>query len=82
MVPFHIHQPLWHKINTLHHWYLGTDGNGSTVRTILFDYRIDHEILINKVCRLNVPRSIINWIIDFLSNRIQRVKLPEDCYSE
>ena len=74
-------------INMVHHWYLGTDGNGSTVRTILFDYRkafdfIDHEILINKVCRLNIPRSIINWIIDFLSNRIQRVKLPEDCYSE
>ena len=74
-------------INMLHHWYSGTDGNGSTVRTILFDYRkafdfIDHEILINKVCRLNIPRSIINWIIDFLSNIIQRVKLPEDCYSE
>ena len=34
------------------------------------------------MCRLNIPRSIINWIIDFLSNRIQRVKLPEDCYSE
>ena len=52
-------------INMLHHWYLGTDGNGSTVRTILFDYRkafdfIDHEILINKVCRLNIRRSIIN----------------------
>ena len=74
-------------INMLHHWYLGTDGNGSTVRTILFDYRkafdfIDHETLINKVWRLNIPRSIINWNIDFLSNRIQRVKLPEDCYSE
>ena len=34
------------------------------------------------MCRLNIPRSIINWIIDFLSNRIQRVKLPDDCYSE
>ena len=67
-------------INVLHHWYL------RTVRTILFDYRkafdfIDHEILINKVCRLNIPRGIINWI-DFLRPRIQRVKLPEDCYSE
>ena len=74
-------------INMLHHWYLGTGGNGSTARTILFDYRkafnfIDHEIPINKVCRLNIPWSIINWIIDFLSNKIQRVKLPEDCYSE
>ena len=71
----------------LHHWYLGTDGNGSTVRTILFNYRkafdfIDYEILINKVCRLNIPRSIINWIKDFLSNRTHRVKLTEDFYSE
>ena len=53
-------------INMLHHQYLGTDGNGSTVRTILFDYRkafdfIDHEILINKVCRLkweSVPSGV------------------------
>ena len=45
-------------------------------------YKDITEILIDKVCRLNIPRSIINWIIDFLSNRIQRVKLPEDCYSE
>ena len=61
----------------LNHLYLGTDGNGLTVRTILFEYRkafdfIDHEIPINKVCRLNIPWSIINWITDFLSNRIQR----------
>ena len=33
------------------------------------------------MCRLNIPRGIINWI-DFLRPRIQRVKLPEDCYSE
>ena len=26
-------------IRMLHDWSLGTDGNGATVRTILFDYR-------------------------------------------
>ena len=26
-------------ISIQHHWYLGTDGNGATLRTILFDYR-------------------------------------------
>ena len=26
-------------ISMLHDWSLGTDGNGATVRTILFDYR-------------------------------------------
>ena len=41
-------------ISILHQWPLGTDGNGSTVRTILFDYRkafdfIDHSILIDKI---------------------------------
>ena len=74
-------------INMLHHWFLGTDGNGSTIRTILFDYRkafdlIDHGILIDKLSRLELPPSVINWIIDFLTDRFQRVKLADDCFSE
>ena len=74
-------------LSMIHDWTLGTDGNGSTVRAILFDYRkafdlIDHSILVNKLCRLELPHSIINWIIDFLSNRFQRIKLVEGCYSE
>ena len=61
----------------LHRWSLETDGNRATVRTLLFDYRkafdlIDHSILVNKLRNLAVPRSIVNWIIDFLSNRFQR----------
>ena len=71
----------------MHDWTLGSDGNDSTVRAILFDYRkafdlIDHSILVNKLCRLELPHSIINWIIDFLSNRFQRIKLVKGCYSE
>ena len=31
---------------------------------------------------LDVPNSIINWIIDFLSNRFQRIKLGEGCVSD
>ena len=74
-------------LDMMHHWSKGTDGNGSTVRTILFDYRkafdlIDHSILINKLCMLDMPKSIINWIIDFLSNRFQRIKLKQGCFSE
>ena len=74
-------------LSMIHDWTLGTDGNGSTVRAILFDYRkafdlIDHSILVNKLCRLELPHSIINWIIDFLSNRFQRIKLVKGCYSE
>ena len=64
-----------------------TDGNGATVRTIPFYYRktfdsIDHIILAEKLCRLNLPTRIINWIVDFLSNSSQMIKLSEDCYSE
>ena len=67
-------------ISMLHHWFKNTDRNGATIRTILFDYRkafdfIDNTILVKKLGNLNIPRSIINWIIDFLSHRTQRVKL-------
>ena len=73
-------------ISMLHHWFINTDGNGATIRTILFDYRkafdfIDHTILVKKLGNLNIPRSIINWIIDFLSHRTQRVKLADSCFS-
>ena len=43
---------------------------------------IDHRIIVEKLCRLNLPTRIINWIIYFLSNRSQRIKLSEGCYSE
>ncbi|XP_022796427.1 uncharacterized protein LOC111334876 [Stylophora pistillata] len=74
-------------LSMIHEWITGTDGNGSTVRTILFYYRkafdlIDHAILINKLSKLDLPISVVNWIIDFLSNRFQRIKLPEECLSE
>ena len=66
----------------------GTDENSATIRSILFDYRkafdlIDHSILTRKLCVLDVPNSIIvNWIIEFLSNRSQRMKLGEGYVSE
>ena len=74
-------------LDMLHDWSKGTDGNSATIRTVLFDYReafdlIDHSILIRKLCMLDVPNSIINWIIDFLSNRFQRIKLGEGCVSD
>ena len=58
-------------INMLHSWSLGSDGNGATVRTSLFDYGkafhlIDHSILFRKFCnQFKLPPSIINWITDF-----------------
>ena len=74
-------------ISMLHHWSLGTDGNGSTVRTLLFDYRkafdlIVHSIVITKLSQLDIPHSVVNWVSDFLSDRSQRIKLKEGCFSE
>ena len=64
-----------------HHWLRTTDGTGSTVRTALLDFRkafdlIDHHILVAKLLlSLGVEPSTVNWIIDFLRSRQQRVKL-------
>ena len=74
-------------IHMLHHWTKGCDGNGATVRVTLYDYKkafdlIDHRILVNKLCKLDLPTEIINWIIDFLSDLSQRIKLSEGYYSE
>ena len=74
-------------ISMLHHWHLRTDGSGATVRAILFDYRkafdfIDHNILIDKLCKLDLPRSVVNWIIELLTDRFQRIKQADSCYSE
>ena len=71
----------------LHHWSKATDGTGSAVSVILFDYRkafdfIDHNPLIQKVPDLDIPGGFSNWVIDFLCDRKQRVKLSSDCVSE
>ena len=60
----------------VHNWVTGTDGNGATVRTILLDYPkafdfIDHSILCDKLYKLDLPKTVINWIIDFQSDRLQ-----------
>ena len=74
-------------ISMIHTWNRQTDGNGSAVRVVLFDFqkafdRIDHSILVEKLTTFDIPHSIIKWIVDFLIDREQRVKLCQDCYSE
>ena len=70
-----------------HAWYKGTDGNGSTVRVVLFDVRkafdlIDHQLLCGKLQQYDMPEWVITWITDFLTNRQQRAKLSQECVSE
>ena len=74
-------------ISMIHPWAKSTDGNGSTTRVVLFDFRkafdlIDHHVLARKLSSYDIPRSISCWIIDFLMDREQRIKLSRDCFSE
>ena len=74
-------------IHMVHSWAQATDGNSTTIWTVLFDCRkafdlIDHSIVVDKLCKLFLKTRIINWIIDFLSGRSQRIKRAKGCYSK
>lgn len=67
-------------VSVFHHWLRATDGTGATIRSALFDFRkafdlVDHHILVTKLFSLGVKPTTVNWIIDFLRDRQQRVKL-------
>ena len=71
----------------VHHWSQATDATGTAVRVVRFDYRkafdlIDHNLLARKIKGLDMPRWVRVWVLDFLSDRKQRVKLSSDCRSE
>ena len=74
-------------ISIIHKCLKATDGNGASVRVLLCDFRkafdlIDYKVLVNRLKQVNVPSSIVNWVVDFLSGRSQRVKLGKDCLLE
>ena len=74
-------------VSMIHAWNSATDGNGATVRVVLFDFKkafdlIDHRILVGKLSLYDTPDPVISWIIDFLTSSKQRVKLGHDCFSE
>lgn len=74
-------------ISMLDSWLNGTDGNSVTIRIILFDCHkafdlIDHTILAEKLLGYDLPREIVLWIVDLLTDRKHRVKLSQDCISE
>ena len=74
-------------ISLLHKMYTSTDGNGAANRVVLPDFRkafdlINHNILVEKLLMLNLPKQVVCWIIDFLMFRKQRTKLSNECYSE
>ena len=57
-------------ISMLHNWFRDTDGNGSTVRVMLFDFKkafdfIDHSILMAKLEAYELPPWVLDWIASF-----------------
>ena len=71
----------------IHHLTSATDGNGSLARFFFPDYckafdLIDHYLLVNKLCSLDIPPWVVRWVSDFLTARQQRVKLGTNDYSE
>ena len=65
-------------ISMLHSWLESTDGNGATTRVMLFDFRkafdlIDRHVLAQKFSSYDFPESIMCWILDFFTNRRQRI---------
>jgi len=69
----------------IHAWYNATDGNGASVRVILFDFKkafdlIDHRILVRKLGTYDIPDAVISWITYFPTSLKQRVKLRHDYF--
>ena len=67
-------------ISMIHQWSKAANSSGTTVKVMLYDYRkafdlIDHNILIKKINDLPIPCKVACWVVDFLTNRYQRVKL-------
>lgn len=73
-------------ISMFHHWLSTTDGSGATVRTALLDFRkafdlVNHHVLVPKLSSQGIKPSAVNWIINFLRDQQQRVKLNNKCFS-
>ena len=73
-------------IDVYHHLISGVEKAGSIGTLMLMDFSkafdiIDHKIVIAKLLDLGAPPSIAPWVVDFLTNRKQRVKY-KDTYSE
>ena len=69
-----------------HHWLNACDNPNADVRAVLLDFKkafdfVDHNLLIAKLYSLSVKPTVVNWIIEFLRDRNQRVKLNSDCFS-
>lgn len=61
-------------VSMVHSWLTATDGSGATTRTVLLHFKkafdlIHHRLLVEKIRTYD----IVDWIMDFLNGRGQRV---------
>ena len=61
-----------------HYWLRWLDGSANFVRVLSFDFSkafdtVSHYILSDKLKATDINPYVINWILDFLSQRKQRV---------
>ena len=67
----------------MHTFASATDRTGAAVRIVLQHLiSLTTRFWLNKILSLRMPRGVARWVCDFLSNRFQRVKLSNDCFSE
>ena len=71
-------------LDMIHSWrsHLDSSSNGKHIQVTFLDFskafdRIGHNFLIEKLLDLGVRRSLIPWIINFLCERRQQVKVGE-----
>lgn len=67
-------------VSTLHSIHTSLDRGNVAVRVLFTDFTkgfdlIDHNILVEKLDKLKISTTLIKWIIAFLTNRKQRVKI-------
>ena len=67
-------------VHLLHKWYEATDKAGSALRIYLLDFskafdRIDHNILLSKLKRMEVHPVLLNCVANFLTDRLQRTRV-------
>ena len=62
-----------------HHIISGAEKEGNISTLVLTDFSkafdlIDHKIALTKLLGMNAPPVLVQWVVDFLTNRKQRVK--------
>ncbi len=64
----------------IHNWLTALEKPDMVVRVLMLDFRkafdkVDHKILLSKLANTGVPDFLISWIINFLYERQQRIKI-------